>query len=375
MSATAMDRLNGDCNVVDIFMEGLPTKALLDTAATVSSVSENFYHTYLGELQLHPLQDGALKIQVAGGKCILIVVPDTDFNKAVPVLLGTNVLSYLMQQCKEWFGSRFLQEAPLTTPWYLSFRCLSIRERQLVQNRDRLALVRSSENRNIISPPNGRVDISCKLDREIPYPEVCALLQSTPDSVLPDDLDISPTIFTYRYRQNGTLYVNVSNITTRTVVVPPRSVVCELQPVSIQQQLVASNAQSDPSVMDLVSFSPLLDDVLLLRGKEVIARFEDVFSTGDLDLGHTTAFNHRVELDDERPFKQRHRRIPPGMVQEVREHLQQLLTCGVIRKSHSPWASGVVLVRKRDGKLRMCIDYRQLNNRTIKDAYALPRLR
>ncbi len=55
-------------------------------------------------------------------------------------------------------------------------------------------------------------------------------------------------------------------------------------------------------------------------------------------------------------------------------HLQQLLEAGIIRKSHSPWASNIVLVRKKDGRLRMCLDFRMLNRRTVKDAYSLPRV-
>ena len=62
------------------------------------------------------------------------------------------------------------------------------------------------------------------------------------------------------------------------------------------------------------------------------------------------------------------------MYNEVRNHLQQLLSSGMIRKSKSPWSSNVVLCRKKDGKLRMCVDYRQLNQRTVKDSYALPRI-
>jgi len=62
------------------------------------------------------------------------------------------------------------------------------------------------------------------------------------------------------------------------------------------------------------------------------------------------------------------------MYQELRSHLQGLLDQSVIRKSHSPWSSNVVLVKKKDKSLRLCIDYRSLNNRTIKDAYSLPRL-
>ena len=81
-----------------------------------------------------------------------------------------------------------------------------------------------------------------------------------------------------------------------------------------------------------------------------------------------------INLTDDTPFKQRHRRIPPAMIDEVRAHIEQLASGGIIRPSHSQWASNVVLVRKKDGKIRMCVDYRQLNNRTVKDSYALPRI-
>ena len=62
------------------------------------------------------------------------------------------------------------------------------------------------------------------------------------------------------------------------------------------------------------------------------------------------------------------------MINEVREHINLLLKTGIIRKSKSPWASNVVLVRKKDNTLRFCVDFRQLNKKTKKDAYALPRI-
>ena len=62
------------------------------------------------------------------------------------------------------------------------------------------------------------------------------------------------------------------------------------------------------------------------------------------------------------------------MLEEVRKHIKELLDAQIIRKSQSPWASNIVLVRKKDKSLRLCVDYRQLNRRTIKDSYALPRI-
>ena len=62
------------------------------------------------------------------------------------------------------------------------------------------------------------------------------------------------------------------------------------------------------------------------------------------------------------------------MYDEVKSHIQEMLDLGAIRPSNSPWASVIVLVRKKDGRLRFCIDLRRLNNRTVKDAYSLPKI-
>jgi hypothetical protein len=62
------------------------------------------------------------------------------------------------------------------------------------------------------------------------------------------------------------------------------------------------------------------------------------------------------------------------MNEEMLEHIKDMLKACAIRPSHSPFSSNVVLVRKKDGSLRFCIDFRRLNNCTVKDAYALPRI-
>ena len=62
------------------------------------------------------------------------------------------------------------------------------------------------------------------------------------------------------------------------------------------------------------------------------------------------------------------------MYDEVKVYRQEMLDLGAIRPSNSPWPSAIVLVRKKDGRLRFCIDLRRLNNRTVKDAYSLPKI-
>lgn len=110
------------------------------------------------------------------------------------------------------------------------------------------------------------------------------------------------------------------------------------------------------------------------RVTDMLNSMPDVFSQHDLDFGHTDKVKHCNKLSDETPFKQRARPIHPNDVDAVRQHLQELLDSRIIRESESPFASPIVIVRKKNGSVRLCVDYQKLNLQTIKDAYALPKL-
>ena len=108
--------------------------------------------------------------------------------------------------------------------------------------------------------------------------------------------------------------------------------------------------------------------------KDLLVDSADVFSKNDLHLGKCNILKHDIKITDPQPFKERYRRIPSHLYEEMKAHLQEMVEVGAIRRSFSPWASAMVLVRKKDGGLRFCIDMRKLNNRTIKDGYSLPRI-
>lgn len=105
---------------------------------------------------------------------------------------------------------------------------------------------------------------------------------------------------------------------------------------------------------------------------ELIQRYEGVFSRHKLDCGEAKGFVHRIHLADDRPFRLPYRRVPPGHYQKLRQVLTEMEEREIIRKSTSEWASPLVLVWKKNGDLRICVDYRWLNARTIKDAHPLP---
>ena len=107
---------------------------------------------------------------------------------------------------------------------------------------------------------------------------------------------------------------------------------------------------------------------------DLIHEFACIFSLDDLDLGKTSIVKHSIKVNDPVPFKEQYRCIPPGMYDKVKAHIQEMLDVGAIRLPNSPWASTVVPVWKKDGKLQFCINLQKLKARTIKDTYSLPRI-
>ena len=83
---------------------------------------------------------------------------------------------------------------------------------------------------------------------------------------------------------------------------------------------------------------------------------------------------HSIDLTDSRPIRRQPRRVSPDRRKFIQEEIQRMLDTGFIRESNSEYASGVVVVEKKDGDLRFCVDYRDLNKKTKKDSYPLPRI-
>ena len=106
--------------------------------------------------------------------------------------------------------------------------------------------------------------------------------------------------------------------------------------------------------------------------KKLISEYSHVFAKDDLDLGNFTEIEHIIDMGTAKPAKQRMRRTPACFVDEEEIHLQKILDTGVIQPFILEWTSAPVLIRKRDGGVRWCMDYRAVNSVTIKDVFPLP---
>lgn len=106
--------------------------------------------------------------------------------------------------------------------------------------------------------------------------------------------------------------------------------------------------------------------------ESLIERFKSLSWMSGTRLGRTNAIEHKIDTGDAEPVKQRHHNMSPYMLGHLNKELDQMLDLGVVRPSQSPWASPVLLVKKKNGDLRFCFDGRKLNSLTKRDAYPLP---
>ena len=107
----------------------------------------------------------------------------------------------------------------------------------------------------------------------------------------------------------------------------------------------------------------------------VVSEFVDVFPEELPSLSPRREVNFSIDLvPGATPISKAPYRLSPAELQELKKQLQELTDSGFIRPSTSPWGAPVLFVKKKDGSLRMCIDYRLLNSVTVKNKYPLPRI-
>ena len=399
--------LIGKANEVEVSIQGHKCIALVDTGSMVSTICEDLCKqlnldiqplgdliqlegagghqlTYLGfvgaNIQLHGLENPKQQGRDREVGALLLVVPKTKYQERVPLLIGTNMLNSLLDLQQD-----DLQATEFSVPWQMALKSIQLM-RQVQSNSQSLGTVASAKELVIYPGEKKRIRGITRAGSNLCQPLTVCL---DDNGSLPAGLAVCSSYQKLKPRvSTQRMEVEISNFSEREIIVPAKSILCQVFQANLVDPSVTS-LELDPSVVTDQDSGPdntssmekmfeqlqvHLDSTQVQEVKNVLLRWKTVFSQHDLDLGHCTKVKHCINLSDNVPFKDKYRNIPPAMIDEVRQHLKEMLDLGVIRPSTSPYASNVVLVRKKDGSLRFCVDFRKLNSRTIKDAYALPRI-
>ena len=184
--------------------------------------------------------------------------------------------------------------------------------------------------------------------------------------------------------------VRVANFTDDQLFMNKGSKLALLQPVTSLKKFKTDNLQSRVlAKFDLDDFEnkgelpehlkPLIESVSeklkeseVLRFERLLHEYQDIFVGPDGKLGLTNLIEHSIDTGNHLPIKQRSRRLPIAQREAVEKELNKLEKQGLIEPSDSPWAAPLVIVTKKDGSLRVCTDFRAINNISRKSAVVLP---
>ncbi|XP_029941466.1 uncharacterized protein LOC115383427 [Salarias fasciatus] len=399
-------KLMSACPQVEVSMGDVSVPCLLDTGSMVSTVTESFFLQHFEPWGWERLQSCHwLQLRAANGlaipyigyleldvklcgkvmpRCGVLVVKDPPVSGASqpPGVLGMNIIRRCYRELFSQHGLEFFDLPSVAEAPEPVMRALQKCHKASGQApRDVTGRVKV-RGRKACRIPGGTMKIVVGTCAE-QHSGSSALFEPL-ESGLPAGLLASPSLVRV---VRGTAYVPIVNVGSSAVLLYPRTVVGTLHevrvvslPVGITEvpssvATVASQVIS-PTVQEQIAAIDLSGLAVDEQGKvrSLLQRYESVFSAHDGDLGCTDLITHDIPLLDDIPVRQRYRRIPPSEYEVVKEHINQLLDAQVIRESNSPYGSPIVLVKKKDGSLRMCVDYRQLNSKTRKDAFPLPRI-
>ncbi|KAI2668517.1 Retrovirus-related Pol polyprotein from transposon 17.6 [Labeo rohita] len=366
--ATGSGCLSAHRRLLVVFMGGVQVPCLVDTGSMVSTMTESCFMTNFGLWGQEQLRSWILLVV-----CV-----------HVPGVLGMNILSRCYRELLGQHGAALFDLPSVSQAPSFVFQalqhCHQVDAQPAVDCKGRVR-VRGRRACRITGGTMKFVAATCSVQ----YASGTVLFEP-PTSGLPAGLLASPALLRV---DSGTVYVPIVNVGTMDVVLYASTVIGTVNQVdvvslppevaevkTVTAKVSAQVVQVSPTVQEQIATLDLsvLSEEEQGKVRALLEKYVPVFSTHDGDLGCTNLISHDIPLLDDIPVRQRFRRIPPSEYEVVKAHINQLLETQVIRESCSPYASPIVLVKKKDGSLRMCVDYRRLNSKTRKDAFPLPRI-
>lgn len=400
-----IERAIGKCPVVDLKLNSAPVRCLLDTGSQVSTITDEFFRKHLfGDDDAMLVTSSWLKITAADGleipyqgyvelevetmglkipNCGFLVLKASDCAAMTEhCIIGMNVI----RRCRQLVTSVFdtVLGGNIDSGWRTAFQRMqtcTVGQRTLarIAGRDKVRVPAASVAAVLVKNHTKGVGKDVHLVIEA---------ANTP---LPPSVAVIPTLVD---NKSHILPVQIVNFSQEDVWLCPRTRLgiissaelvesvqtCEVKfhRISADVEQVSVDTKDEPisskvqSVLEKLDIGGTDDEHTALCA--LLAKYIDVFTDDDDDLGSTDRVKHEIKLVDDVPVAQPYRRIPPNQYKEVQEHISKLLKKGIIQESESSYASPVVVVRKSDGSIRLCVDYRKLNLKTKKDAFPLPRI-
>ena len=393
----------GAANECVAAVKGRACLALLDTGSQITSISESIHNKHLSDCIIIHRVESLLRVVGAAGQdvpflgyvdvevefpveefglcsrlqALVLVVPDNAYNQRVPLVIVTNIVRECKDRCEEQGVAGFLQRIHTSSAWKRAYRSMRVRER-LVSGHQKVL----TKGQALTVGAHKRVVVWCQT---LASPESPSKAVIEPCEDLEPHISVTLGLVTLTSGCKRCLVpVEVTNVSDKSVTLTPKTALASVHLAStvldrfdqdktpVDNEVVYAEPKADISEIDCNEEE--LTEAQRTEVRGLLERISHAFASSDRDLGCANGVEHEIHLREESTFKEPYRRVPPGQLEKFRDAISDLLDTGVISKSKSPYASPVVLVRKKDKTLRVCVDFRKLNARTVKDSYPIPRI-
>ena len=179
---------------------------------------------------------------------------------------------------------------------------------------------------------------------------------------------------------NGSIPIKLCNLSEKTITLYKNTTVGEFEIKDLSECgneniFVLDEIEESSCVSKLVE--KIENQVNLTRlqknqASKLIQQYQHIFSSSKTDIGHCKLVKHEIELKHNAPIQQMVGKVPLHVEKWVDNQVEHLEKMGVVRQSNSPWSAPVVVVKKKNGDFRLCVDFRRLNSVTIKPVYRIP---
>lgn len=347
-------------------------RALVDTGADISVMSERYFRKLRGQTQLR-LDAGVETLPEctsASGDLFASIGRVTlrfQLGSRVfkhPFLVLTGLTKPII------IGSDFLREQGAIIDFHehtLRIGAMTVPMLKPGQSRNEVRLIRCTR-RTVVQSQHITVLQGRAAKGTPPGLYVVSMLETAPGLMDQPGVSIPNTVV--EVPLSGKIRLTVFNETTATHALSKGAALCVAQPIAAAD-IQAPREGAPPghaTVAGVETQGPSQNAKL----RQLIDRYSHIFAETDLELGTTDLVEMKIDTDSHPPIRQKPYRIPYLKQPIVEKHINDMLQAEVIRPSTSPWASPIVLVPKKDGSLRFCVDYRKVNNVTTPNSYPLP---
>ncbi|CAM5121346.1 unnamed protein product, partial [Natator depressus] len=303
-----------------------------------------------------------------------LICPDPKGVSDVSVLIGTNssLFKVLADYCRQRAGDQYLNTLVIHTHCAAAYR--KIEDAKRVMPDLPVGALRYAGPIPLVVPAMTEKEVIVMSTCLKGSKRTLAVVEQPTEGGLPEGVLVLSGVITLPAEAQEEVTILIANETSRDIFVKQGQKIADLfEPESIvTPQWETQVPTIDPAKFDFGD-SPVSEEWKDRLRKKLCERSK-VFSLHEWDVGCAKGVEHNIRLHDSRPFRERSRKIALSEMEDVQHHLQELAANGIITESRSPYASPIVVVRKKNGKIRMCIDYRTLNSRTVVDQYTMPRV-